>query len=504
MRFAVLTGLLILGYFATRLINLALLPIFTDEAIYIRWSQIGSRDAAWRFISLTDGKQPLFTWIMMFFLKLFPFDPLITGRLVSVCAGFISLIGIITLSAELFRNRTAALMTGLLYVISPFSMMYDRMALYDSLVAALFIWSLYISVRLVRTLRFDTAMVLGLILGAAMLNKSSGFFGAYLLPFTLLLFDWNKQDRLKRFFRWLGMVCVAVMLALGYYSILRLSPFFHMVSQKNTVFLYTFTEWIGQPLRFFTGNLKGMNEWLTGYLTIPIAILCIIPLFAFWSRFREKILLISYFIFPYIALAAFGKVLYPRFILFMVMPLYLLAGLAISRIYQLVANKNVAGTILMILLLPALSMSYFIITSPVNALIPESDKVQYINDWPSGGGIREVNAIFTALSKNREIAVYTDGTFGLLPYAIEIYQVDNPNVKIRGIWPVPKVMPDEISLSAMAKPTFLILNQKIDTPEWPIKLLASFDKGSRQDRSLRLYEIIPATAAAADADRTHL
>ena len=52
-------GILFL-YFATRIPHLATLPIFTDEAIYIRWGQIAKNDAAWRFISLTDGKQPLF------------------------------------------------------------------------------------------------------------------------------------------------------------------------------------------------------------------------------------------------------------------------------------------------------------------------------------------------------------------------------------------------------------------------------------------------------------
>ena len=67
----ILVGVILLGalFAATRLTHLATLPIFTDEAIYIRWSQIGMRDANWRFISLTDGKQPMFTWIMMIFLS---------------------------------------------------------------------------------------------------------------------------------------------------------------------------------------------------------------------------------------------------------------------------------------------------------------------------------------------------------------------------------------------------------------------------------------------------
>src|SRR3989338_2009720 len=82
----VVIALIIAGYLATRLTNLTTLPIFTDEAIYIRWGQIGLRDASHRFLSLEDGKQPLFVWLMYPMLKIFS-DPLIAGRMVSVMAG---------------------------------------------------------------------------------------------------------------------------------------------------------------------------------------------------------------------------------------------------------------------------------------------------------------------------------------------------------------------------------------------------------------------------------
>jgi len=40
-------------YFITRLCNIKLLPIFTDEGIYIHWAKVAWHDASWRFISLT-------------------------------------------------------------------------------------------------------------------------------------------------------------------------------------------------------------------------------------------------------------------------------------------------------------------------------------------------------------------------------------------------------------------------------------------------------------------
>src|SRR3989344_1150596 len=66
-------------YFTTRLVNLKLIPIFTDEAIYARWAQIALHDPVNRFISLEDGKQPLFIWLAAIAQK-FISDPLIATR----------------------------------------------------------------------------------------------------------------------------------------------------------------------------------------------------------------------------------------------------------------------------------------------------------------------------------------------------------------------------------------------------------------------------------------
>src|SRR5437879_8874474 len=101
-------GLIVL-YAFTRFYHLtSSLPIFTDEAIYIRWAQIALHDANWRFISLTDGKEPMFVWLAMITLK-FIQDPLLAGRVVSVFAGFATMIGLFFVTNELFKNKKVAL-----------------------------------------------------------------------------------------------------------------------------------------------------------------------------------------------------------------------------------------------------------------------------------------------------------------------------------------------------------------------------------------------------------
>src|SRR4030067_1847283 len=117
-------------FFVTRLINLTLLPIFADEAIYVRWSQVMRNESTLRFLPLSDGKTPLFMWFLVPFLKFFS-DPLFAGRFVSVLSGFGTMVGIFVLARYLWSARIA-LLASFLYVASPYMVFFDRMALVDS------------------------------------------------------------------------------------------------------------------------------------------------------------------------------------------------------------------------------------------------------------------------------------------------------------------------------------------------------------------------------------
>lgn len=489
----VLGALVVFGLFTlTRLVNLTALPIFTDEAIYIRWSQIGMRDAAWRFISLTDGKQPMFTWVMMLLLKVFDgADPLFVGRLTSVVAGVGTLVGLWVLSHQLFRDTRIAWLTAVLYIIVPFSAWYDRIALYDSMVSTFSVWSLYAAVLLVRYVRLDTALVLGMLLGAGMLNKSSGFLTLYFLPVTLLLFDWQRSDRWPRLLKWAGFAVLAAVLSQVFYSVLRLSPFFHMVGQKDNVFVFSLSEWFNQPFRFFAGNLRGMFDWLRHYLTLPFFVMLLVPWFTRWPKIRERMLLYLWWALPFAALANFAKILYPRFILFMTMPLLIIVSYTMVHTWERVKRPLVRLVLLAVLCIPSIYTTSLIVLQPKEAPIPLADRGQFIEDWPSGGGVKEVVAYLTAEASHQKVNVYTEGTFGLMPYSIEIYLVDNPNVNITGIWPLPTALPAEIVRAASESATYFVLNEsQMLPPKWSLTLIGEYEKAKREDhKKLRFYRV---------------
>ena len=482
---------LILLFFSTRIYNILSLPMFTDEAIYTRWSQIAKQDAGWRFISLTDGKQPLFVWFDMIFMKVVQ-DPLLAGRLVSLGAGFFTMIGLFFLATEIFKNKKIGFAASLIYVFYPFSLVYDRMALYDSLVASIAVWALYFEVMLVRLKRLDIALILGMVLGAGTLTKSNAFFIVYLLPFSLLLFNLRERHIGRQFIKWSILALLSAGLALFYYSILRLSPFFHIIAEKNATFAYPFSEWVQHPFTFLEGNLKGVIDWLVTYSTFPLLFFTFASFIIGKKKFLgEKLLLLSWFLIPFVSLALFGKTLYPRFILFMTMPLLILASFSLIYILDKMKKNILKALLFFAFILLMLRSDYYILTNFAHAPIPYADLQQYVNDWPAGGGINEMIEFLKFQASTGKIYVASQGTFGSLPtYAVEIYLGENKNIDKRGIWPIHDNIPPDLVEKAKQMPVYFIFNQTSNPPfGWPVRLIAKYQKGAG-NAWLSIYQVV--------------
>ncbi|OGH42379.1 MAG: hypothetical protein A3H79_00705 [Candidatus Levybacteria bacterium RIFCSPLOWO2_02_FULL_36_8b] len=434
------------------------MPIFTDEAIYIRWAQIAKQDASWRFISLTDGKQPMFIWLMMISLRLIA-DPLLAGRVVSVGAGFMTLIGMYFLGKEIFKSNKIGLISSCLYVIFPMALVYDRMALYDSLVGAFAVWSLFLIIQFARKVRLDIALILGMIAGGGVLTKTSGFFSIYLLPLSLILFNWSKEQIRNRLIKWLSLFFIAVAITYGFYSILRLSPFFHIINEKNTIFVYPLREWFAHPFDFFIGNWRAFWDWVIRYMTWPLLALAVGSFFVSRYFLREKIVLFLWFILPIIALGLFGKTLYPRFIFFMILFLLPLIAFSLANIEIRIKKISLFVIFCVLVFLLSIKTDYLILTDFDKAYIPQSDIDQYSKGWPAGQGVRESVNFFENEAKKGKIYIATQGTFGLMPFALEIYLINNPNIKIEGYWPVGDVIPTKVTEESKKNPTYFLFYQ---------------------------------------------
>ena len=124
-------GLLLLLYFVIRIPSLGVLPIFLDEAVHIQWAERLYGEGR---ILRPVGAGRLLA-VAAYGLSL-PFeDRLWVSRLIATLAGATTLVFTLLLSRRLFGER-AGVIAGGLYVLSPFALTYDRLALSDGFLAA--------------------------------------------------------------------------------------------------------------------------------------------------------------------------------------------------------------------------------------------------------------------------------------------------------------------------------------------------------------------------------
>ena len=189
---------LIIFYLATRIYNLTAFPIFSDEAIYIHWAQIISHDWSELFISKTDGKLPLFSWLVALIISFYE-DPLIPGRIVSVMAGMFTLVGVIHIGRN-FYSPAVGVVAGILYITCPYALHLERMAMLESLLTACGVWMIILAHKIASSKpeSFFQYIALGIVMGMAFLTKATALLFLPVLVFIFLSKKvWSRPELLK-------------------------------------------------------------------------------------------------------------------------------------------------------------------------------------------------------------------------------------------------------------------------------------------------------------------
>ena len=493
-----IAGGLVLVYLVTRLYHLLSVPIFTDEAVYIHWAQLFAEHIHRNmFVSLNDGKQPLFIWLGFPFIKLIH-DPLLAMRLVSVVTDGFTLLGLYLLTKELFHNKRMAVLASVLYLIYPFALVYDRMALYDGLLAGFAVWSVYIEVLLVRRRQLWIALLGAIVVGGALLTKSSADFYLFLMPFSLLLFKAhgrNKQKQWQDLIRWGILAAVLVTGALAIASILKLSPNYQFISEKNSVFVEPLHLWIKHPFAHVATNLPIQAATLAGYVTIPVLALAALALLVDRQFLKEKLLLAIWSVVPFVAIVFFGTLLFPRYQLFLTMPLLVLAASAAEFTLRKVRPIYLAVGLLIALSLPMLWKDYFLLTNFYRASIPEADHAQFIGSSTSGGGVKEIADYIRKQAKGQPAYVGGEGTLGLIPEGIQDYLYNDKNITVEGYWPITANPPVNLLQTAQKMPTYFIFyapceacaSAGVGPKAWPLQPVLAFPKSDGS--SFNLYKV---------------
>lgn len=487
--------------FGIRFINLAILPIFADEAIYIRWAQVMRAESTLRFLPLSDGKQPLFMWLMIPFLKLIQ-DPLFAGRFLSVLTGVWTILGVFVASYLLFKSKKVALIASGIYSLVPFAVFFDRMALADSMLTMFGVWILAIGIVLVRTLRFDVAMILGFVLGGALLTKSPALYFSLLLP-ILVLFIQKKKDIWKYFV----LLIPTYLIGYGIFNILRLGPNFHMLALRNLDYVYPLSHILSSPLDPFKPFVDRSKEfyWIMGGGSLMIMWL-VSYLVNFKSKIKELIILTVWFLGPILISSEFSKTMTARYVLFS-LPFYVIIASAIFLI-NTKKLKIIQFLLISIFVVWSLAFNYKLLSNPETANLPRSERSGYLEEWTAGQGIREISDYLKSqsLKNNQTIVVGTEGYFGTLPDGLQIYfdsslmPSNGSKVKVIGIGlQLDKVPEQLVDAKKAGDIVYMVVNNErmnTDYTKLDLKLIKEFKKATRPNgtnQSLLLFEVLDET-----------
>lgn len=438
------------AYLVTRFFNIRVLPIVTDEAIYLRWAQVIARDSGQLFLPLTDGKTPLFMWSVIPFLALIE-DPLLAGRIFAVLLGLVGLIGVWIFTTLLFGTR-AAWFAALFWTVIPYVYTYDRLALVESLLLACHIWFLVMLVLFIQRRSLLYAGLTGLFWGAAFLAKPSALTLA--ISIALLLSTTNVRYKLRRL---VGGLAVLMTIAVLTAATVKVSPSFRSIFTRTAEYTFTPYEFLKRPYEIISGNSSSLAEWFVGNVTWPIVLwMGVGTIVAFRRSPRAGLALLGIGGLTIGVLIVTGKVLYPRYLLGVLPVLVPLAGLGGASV--VVGRRAMFALALVVAsLLPAIMFDTRLALAPETAPFAHVDRWQYVSSWASGHGIYQYAQFLRKQAKDQNVVVGAEGRFGNPYNGLEVY-LD----RVRGVSIIPvdhdlaRIPP---ALRQTGVRTYLIANQ---------------------------------------------
>ncbi len=409
-------GLFLVFYFLTRAFSLNALPIFLDEAVHLQWAERLFGEGR---ILRPVGSGRLLS-VAAYGLAL-PFeDRLWAARLIASMVGAATLFFTMLLSHRLFGAR-ASVVAGTLYLLSPFALVYDRLALSDGFLSAcisglmLAVWTLVHRPDEARP-RMGVAALIAL----AVVSKVSAllFFLTVPMGVAALSPDRRRSVRSAVIASLIGLVFASPML----WFFARHSG---EISSQHVV----------DPTGFgstIVATLLDMREWALSYFTVPALVAAAASVALL--RDGRALWLAGSVALPFVLFALFSQPWSARYVLPTLPPLLILISGGIEGLASRLKppSRGAAASGLTILaLLSSLSFDRDLVFNPEQAPFPGDDRRQLVTGWPSGYGVRELAARLEQEAQTGELTAYLDtGGARTFPTSLGILLGRHPSIRL--------------------------------------------------------------------------
>lgn len=409
-------GLFLALYFLSRLASLSALPIFLDEAVHLQWAErLYSEGRILRPI----GAGRLLA-VIAYGLAL-PFeDRLFAARLLAVVAGAFTLTGVVLMAHRLF-GALAARVAGFLYLVSPFALTYDRLALSDGFLSA-FVTGLVLTTLAIvdRPASWSPRIRFGVLLALAVVSKVSALLFFLALPLGVLALSGERRAALA------SMVKGALMGAIGAAPMLW---FFAANSGEIAA------QHVADPSTAGTilmATLRDMSGWALSYFTVPVLLFAALSVALL--RDGRALWLAGSVLLPIILFALLSQPWSARYILPTLPPLIILLAGGFVRVAERLAPARPAAPAFVLAALisvQALAFDRHLLVDPARAPFPADDRHQLVSGWPAGYGVREIAERLRREAATGPVTAHVDtGGTRTLPTSLAILLKGAPSVRL--------------------------------------------------------------------------
>lgn len=421
--------------------NLLALPIYLDEGIYIYWAYLFSLDPALAYVSMQDGKTPLFMWITALLNQ--PFNNLLfTGRLVSVFASTITLISFLIIGAKIL-NKKNLIIIFFLFLITPFNVLFSRLAFADALLGAFFSISLLtfvffreVSARKKLYLSLSMSLLTGIFLGLAFMTKTTAriFLIAELILFGFLIFEELK----KKQFKTAALIAVCTAVTAGVYfeltGYLRIGAyrFWGMISEKESDLIFSLSEifnnlFITHTYFTYLRNLPNFLEYFFVYFNTVIIFFIAGSYWIIKNKKHRWLLFIPVFLTAGIFFSA--KIVASRYFFIIAPEFLLISAIGFAWLWNK-KSRHIKAISVSLLIVPAF-LSFKIIFQPLSAYYPHNDLANFVDFNVNGLGLNESIEYLSPETQNTAIGVtgiwgVIEGvSLGFQEKGFEVHRIDN-------------------------------------------------------------------------------